>query len=126
MGDVANLNPTLGELEAAAKLSCADAEGYERFLGAGWRTVTLQEAQEDLAAGGAADQQNIAALNELAMIVEKLRERVDRGEPLDNALVAKVTRELYGENPAPGAIDAVLTIVKNLTRRRQGETPDSD
>ena len=56
-----DVNPTLGELEAAGKLSSAVADGYERFLGAGWRTVTLQEAQEDLAAGGAADEQNIAA-----------------------------------------------------------------
>ena len=61
------------------------------------------------------------------MIVEKLRDRVDRGEPLDNALVAKVTRELYGgENPAPGAVDAVLTVVEKLGRRRRGETPEGD
>jgi len=39
-----DVNPTLGELEAAGKLSSAVADGYERFLGAGWRTVTLQEA----------------------------------------------------------------------------------
>lgn len=115
--------PTLGEDFDAGLMTERVAASYARWFGRDWRARTVQEAIDAEPAMRAAEEQYQAANAERVRIAEAFRDRgtgTGRPPPSD-AVVAEVIRDLYGDDPPPGAMDAVLEVVENLRRFHRGE-----
>jgi hypothetical protein len=114
---------TLGDLERDGSMPAVAAAEYASWFGDGWCDVLVSEAVKSHPGMDARSGQDIAALEERLRIVEALRARVARGGKLGDELVGEVVADLYGANPPAGAIEAVLAVVENVSRRKRGEPP---
>jgi hypothetical protein len=104
---------------------------WEEMLGPKWREQTVEYALAKLdddidqsAWETAASDERIARYHERARIAETLLAKLDEiGGHVDDAMIAEVTRDLYGESPSRASLDAVLDVVATLGRMRSGEGP---
>ena len=70
-------------------------------------------------AGDAAADEELASMQDQERIDDALTKRLERGEPLNDAIVGSVVAEVFGPTPAPVAIEAVRETVRR--RREAGE-----
>ncbi len=98
-------------------------ERLERVFGPEWQTMPVKARLDQLDQLVSGVEKRTAAVEAGMTFLDTLAARLDEGEPLGDALFARVVREVYGERPTPEQITSVLEVVENIHRMQRGQPP---